>query len=201
MRHPWFSCRGCVVAVWDVQIWKYTGGFPPFGKQWMNAYHVDVAGPEDAIIAGQGLAAMEAAFHSINQNFWKVVAIDPTHAQFTRSYIFTDLSGERTPSGASIPEWNVVRVGLNPLSFARPCQKYYRIDLGEGDIAGVSVEDAVVTTVQDAWDALIAGVTPVCNPAGSEIATASVSTFLGMRQESWHRRTRPGFHRGYIPDA
>lgn len=196
-----FVVEGRLVPVYKVQIFKTLDSTVGTSNWWTNTYHVQTVGPEEALIAGESIGNAEAAFHADLVNFWKIRVTDPTHLQFPRTFFFEGVSGERVASGLILPQWNVVDVRLQPLSFARQDAKFYRVQLGEGDVDGAALGATLRSLVQDTWDALIDSVVPVVNPAGSTIITAAVSPLVGMRQVGWHRRTRPGFHRGYIPNA
>jgi len=188
------------VPIFKVAIYKHTGGILAHESDWQNVYHVQAAGPEDALIMGQTIMNAEMAFHADSQYVTKIVVSDPAKLFFPRTEYHEDVSGERAAVGAVIPQWNVVRVMFHPLSFARPDAKYYRINLGEGDINGQILETGIVTLVQDAVDALLASAAVVVNPAGSQLITATVVDAISMRQLNWHRHSRPGFHRGWVAD-
>lgn len=167
--------------------------------RWRNVYHLNTPTINDAFSIADNIVSAEAAFHSTNVTFLQKIISDPTKVERRMSFDYTATHGDRTASGAVIPDWNVIGVLFVPQGNPRPERKYYRVQLGEGDIIGSSIETALVTTVQDVLDGLISVVIALCAPNGDSTAGAVVNPLVQMRQLNWHRRSRPGFKRGYVP--
>jgi len=168
-------------------------------RVWGNYYWINAVGPEAGLIQGQVIAAAEAAFHGTNVHFTHLTLSDPTHAFNGRRYEFDDLAGERVVVGSAIPDWNVASVLFQDLDFSRPERKFYRIEIGEADTDGGTLVSGVQDLIQGVLDTLIEGGSAPCTPTGGTITAAVVSHFIGMRQQHWSRRSRPGFKRGYVP--
>lgn len=165
---------------------------------WRNNYWLSAVGPDEALVKLEVIAAAEQAFHSTGVYTRRAVVSDPSHLQNQRSTSI-DLPGERVISGAAIPMWNVVTVLFLDLDHSRPERKYYRVELGEGDIDGSHLTVTLFDLVNGVMETLIGGSSAPCTPTGGTILSAEVQGLIGMRQTGWHRRTRPGFKRGYVP--
>lgn len=166
---------------------------------WRNVYHLNTPTINDAFTVADNLINGEATFHSTDVTFLQKVVSDPTKVERRLTFDISSTHGDRTASGSIIPDWNVVDVIFGPASNHRPERKYYRVQLGEGDIVGSTVEPTLVTLIQDSIDAVLGSTIALCAPNGDSIINSAVLSLVGMRQLNWHRRSRPGFKRGYIP--
>lgn len=169
------------------------------GYTWRNNYWINADGPEDGLLAAENIANSEANFHGENVQFMEVVLTDPSKTFNQRKIQTPTLQGLYAMTGATIPLWNVAVVDFTDLDFSRPERKYYRLLMGENDVTGSVLEPALITAMQDTLDFLLTVAIPPCTPTGGTITAAVVKTLLGMRQVSWHRHSRPGFKRGYVP--
>lgn len=109
-----------------------------------------------------------------------------------------NIEGQRAVSGAPLPAWNVARVQFRTAVGLRPSTFYFRMGLTEDDVTGQNFSAGVVT----ALDNFITAVTAhggFCAPSGAVFTSGGYDELMRMRQMGWHRRTRPGFRRGWVP--
>lgn len=97
-----------------------------------------------------------------------------------------------------LPLWNVVKVTFTS-DQGRPEIKYLRLPLYADMVEGLNISNAVQTTVQLDYAAQLIGIPQYTGPNGEEHTGATVQNAIQMRQTNWHRRTRPGFKRGWVP--
>lgn len=120
---------------------------------------------------------------------------DVVNGNQTRSI---SLAGARVVTGSPLPAWNVARIQMRANDGSRPSTFYPRIGLTENDVAGQVLEAAVQDALQSFLDD-VGSQGSACTPAGQPFETFSFDTFVRMRQMTWHRRSLPGFKRGWVP--
>lgn len=109
------------------------------------------------------------------------------------------LVGARTVTGDALPGWNVGRLQGRVANGARIHTFTLRMGLTEDDVAG----QTLVTDATDAITAFISGVNLVgafCDKDGALFTDLAFTDRVFMRQLGWHRRTRVGYHRGWVPN-
>lgn len=108
------------------------------------------------------------------------------------------IDGARVVTGAPLPAWNVVRFQARASDGSRPSTFYLRVGMTEDDVTGQNLSAGLVTALNSFRTAFLAQGT-LCTPAGAIFETAGYDELVRMRQMGWHRRTRPGFRRGWVP--
>jgi hypothetical protein len=110
-------------------------------------------------------------------------------------------SGALDPTGLGgpLPVFNTIRVVFTDVS-GRPEQKYLRLAANVENIENGAWSGEFVTAVQDGYADVVAALAGLCSPAGQDVTAGTALPQVQMRQVGWHRRPRPGFHRGWVPD-
>ena len=106
--------------------------------------------------------------------------------------------GTRTTSGDALPAWNVAKLTGRADMGSRAHEWFLRMGLREPDVNG----QVLTTATQDTITALIAAFTLadcISDKDGGKITVWGFDQYVHMRQMGWHRRTRPGFKRGWVP--
>lgn len=170
-------------------------------QPWTNVYHVDATSVEDALDHAESIVEIEKTVHWSNVEFFRVSAkqdIEDGPAGQARN--ISEL-GDRDASGEDrLPLFCSVRVTLDDLT-NRPDQKYIRGPVMESENNQGSLAGATITLFETSYaDALIA-LTFIRSSSGGSYIGKSVTPFVQMRQRNWKRASRPGFHRGWVPDA
>jgi len=168
-------------------------------RTWRNIYHLNTPTLGDANGVADLVLDAEKTMHADTVFYVSKIVSDPTKVERRMTTNYSGVTGDRTAVGAIIPDWNVADVIFGTASNPRPLRKYFRVQLGEGDIIGSEIEAALVTTWQGVWDAAVSTIIAMCAPNGDSVVNADVRPGVGMRQLDWHRRSRPGFKRGYVP--
>lgn len=170
-------------------------------QPWVNTYHVSAASEEDALDIGEQIQVIEAAVHWSNINFTRITARQDSPLAGSGRQRATSLLGARDATGESfLPSFNTIRVtftdGVN-----RPDQKYLRPMINENEQSGGTLEGDMPGFMEASYVNAILALTGVVSSDGVPYTSGAVYPFVQMRQRSWHRRTRPGFHRGYVPNT
>lgn len=108
------------------------------------------------------------------------------------------IDGTRAVTGDALPAWNVAKLTGRADAGSREHVWFLRMGLREPDVNG----QVLTTATQDTITALINALTlvdAVSDKLGSKITVWGFDQFVHMRQMGWHRRTRPGFKRGWVP--
>jgi len=85
--------------------------------------------------------------------------------------------------------------------FGRPNLKYFRFPLQEDEVTNGVPTVTFLDDLQTTFLALLFAIDGLVSNRGHEFSDISAVPLTQMRQQGWHRRTRPGFHRGWVPDA
>jgi len=107
--------------------------------------------------------------------------------------------GTRAVTGAALPGWNVARFQASVTDGSRVHTWFLKMGLTEDDVEGQILESATQDAISNFLTALQA-IGGFVDKDGGEFTVFSQDTLVHMRQMGWHRRTRPGFHRGWVPN-
>lgn len=190
------------MALWQVTIPKHFLGDPE-GQRWTNVYHVAADDASGAITAGEVAQNYEAGVH------YATVAIGPVEVRQPgvpnsgrKGQTNTIGALPITGLGGSLPLFCTVRVDFLAEDATRAERKYLRLpgqqeNTQDGGLWSEELTDFVQTNYAD----VISGMLSMRGPSGEPLGPGVVLRKIQMRQLDWHRRTRPGFHRGWVPDV
>lgn len=165
--------------------------------QWTNVYHIEALGPNDACSKGAAVAAIEKDLYTSDTVIFKVTA-QPLVPGGTGATLGVTENGTRASDfGNLLPLFNTARITFTDTTL-RPDQKYYRATLTEGDIAGGRLTSDYIIDVAGPVAVAIEAYAFIRSSNGDSYTGSFVNPPVQMRQVSWGRRTRPGFHRGYV---
>lgn len=166
-------------------------------EKWVNVYHVEALGPASALDAGESIAELERMCLSNSCTIYRL-SVQPAAGGAT-ALRSLNLQGEIDGVGANlIPFFNTIRVVLGD-EFERTESKYLRGSAYEANVQGFNWSGELVDYVQDNYATPLLGILGLRGPNGEQILTATVQRAIQMRQISWHRRSRPGYKRGWVP--
>lgn len=185
------------MAIFKVSIRK--GMFVGVDRQvWTNVYRVDAGSLTDALDKGVSISVIEQAIYKDYVIMSSVRAIedivDPPEGA---SRVLTgtgDITGDET---LRLPNFNAVRCTFSD-GVGRPDQKYLRLPLEEGDVVSGSITTTLNNLVALDYVGPLVDLGFVVSSDHVPYSEGTVVAGIQMRQVSWHRRTRPGFHRGYV---
>ena len=101
--------------------------------------------------------------------------------------------------GGPVPLFNTIRATFfNALG--RPEQKYLRLGANADNLENGQWSGEFKDFVDENYTQVLVGNLEYVGPNGEAHTGATTHQPVQMRQLSWGRRTRPGFHRGWVPD-
>lgn len=181
-----------------VTVEKTFNGAPFLGEKWTNVYLFDVADATTAISRGvaAGVAEMSVSYEPIIVS--RVVAVNEIDANDRASATPGSLAVlDPTGLGGYLPLFNTVRVVFTD-ALGRPEQKYLRLGATPDNIGAGAWSTELTDLVQADYVDAILGLGGFVGPSGETPTGGSVLTPIQNRQLGWHRRTREGFHRGWV---
>jgi len=183
-----------------VTVEKMFNGAPFLGEKWTNIYLFDVGDVTTALSRGvaAGVAEMAVSYEPIEVT--RVTAVNEVDANDRGSANPGSLAVlDPTGLGGYLPLFNTVRVVFTD-SVGRPESKYLRLGATPANIGAGEWTTELTDLVQSDYVEAILGLGGYVGPTGEEPNGGSVQTAIQNRQLGWHRRSRPGFHRGWVPD-
>lgn len=186
------------MALYKVTVYKTNTD--PYQLSWTNVYHVDALGINTALDAAENIAEGEKLFYTADTVIDKVSAQDGVVGGPIK-YRGLNIGGDRpSDPGNLLPLFNTLRESLIDDEGNKNI-KYYRGVLTEGDVAGGRINtDFLIDTVGPAMAAILATL-GLRTKEDFPVTSNAFWPFVQMRQLSWQRRSRPGYHRGYVPDS
>ena len=188
------------MAFYRTTIYKRFNGAPFDGTTWSNVYWIDAGDAETALSKGVAIATLEMAVSYEAVSVTRVTAVSKDDSN-DKAVAFPGSSGALDPTGLGgyLPLFNTVRVVLgDPID--RPEQKYLRLGAQTANIGSGAWTTEFVDFVQEEYADNLLVIGNLIGPNGGSIESADVLPQVQNRQQGWHRRTRPGFHRGWVPD-
>lgn len=187
------------MALYRVTIPKLFTGSTFQGHVWRNVYVIDAADYDTALAVGDVIAENEMTFHTEDVHVSEIVAHAYTEpARRVGKLLAVDRTGAMPFDDEYLPLWNTVRVDFIDSATGRPERKYYRPPLQKKDINGLVIDTGFHANVGVAANNILS-LTNYVGPSGEGHNSVTVLPLVQMRQTGWHRRTRPGFVRGYVP--
>lgn len=172
----------------------------PGGEKWSNVYNVDAPDIDEADNRAQAIAELEAAI------LWDNVVITrlstkPATGSGSGTSRAVFIEGERADADPNVqlPLFNTMLVKLIP-PIGRPSMKYLRLPLVEAEVTGFTLDPTFTSFVNTNYTVPLLALGYVTDESGQSFSGYGFNPNVQMRQLNWHRRSRPGFHRGWVPD-
>lgn len=167
---------------------------------WVNTYNIDEVNSLEAIDVLNSILVAEIAVHSSDVVFFRTHVVNVVDSSDVRSIAMNE-PGDRDPStlGGVLPLFNTLRVVFSD-GVKKPEQKYLRLPGYEANLTNGAWDGELVDYVNDNYVAPLLALTAFVGPNGEHPTTGAAVQAVQNRQLGWHRRTRPGFHRGWVPD-
>lgn len=187
------------MPLYRVTTYKEWVGEPFAGEKWSNVYYVQTGNAPGAATTGVFFADTEMAVSYEPVVARRVVAVNVANHD-DRAVLTPNTPGALDPTGMGgfLPLFNTVRVVLTDAE-GRPESKFLRTGATPAQIGAGSWDGAYVTFVETNYAAPLIGELELRGPNDESITGATVQAAIQNRQLGWHRRTRPGFVRGWVP--
>lgn len=185
------------MPVFSVKVFQRLAGEGAPGEEWSNSFHFDALGGGSAALQGEAVAAALMANASQDVNAYLVTAQEGPGSQVFRRAI--NIAGEISVIAANlIPLFNTVRLTFQD-DVLRSENIYLRGMIGEANVQGYQISGELQTAIQDNTATPILELLGLCGPTGETLTSVATQQVIQMRQLGWHRRTRPGYKRGWVP--
>lgn len=188
------------MPIYRATTFKQWVGAPYNLQQWRNVYLLDSPVKEDALSDCIAIGQSEMATSYAPVHFTRAHVVNLADKNDAATSSRTEV-GSLDPAGLGgpVPLFNVIRVVIADTA-GRPEQKYYRLGANaqniENGVWSAEFVDSVQTLIAD-WLLTLAS---YVSPSGETMVSATALQPIQIRQLGWHRRVRPGFHRGWVPD-
>jgi hypothetical protein len=166
---------------------------------WSNVYLIDAIAASNALAFLNAIRALEQAItFDVVEFYYNVIHREAVDGEtlVDRDVVDGDLHLEF--AGGFMPLFNCIRVDFYN-EFGRPEVKYLRTPLPHSDVDGAVLKDTTVSRVEDDYMTPLLSFTAYVGPGGEAHTGGVVHQAVQMRQTNWHRRTRPGYKRGWVP--
>jgi len=188
------------MPVYNVTVEKSMVSGPFVGEKWSNVYHVNAADLVTADEHADDIAELEQAIYPDNI---VIVRLSTRGAPgsgigFSRNVYLAGTRGTGDPT-TQLPLFNAVLYQFLPAE-GRPSPKYMRTALDESEVTSGLLDTALTDDMSSDWAAPLVALGFVCDESGQAFAGYSHKQGVQMRQLGWHRRSRPGYHRGWVAD-
>lgn len=172
----------------------------PDTRPWSNVWHIEASTPHNAMLSCNNVVN---AYINMLKDYAEVYS---QHVQFDHPLATPGESSDNIIPGLKsgdptlmLPLFNTIRVALHD-GFGRPNLKYFRMPLQEDEITGGVPTTGFLDDMATLFLSLLPAVTGLQSNRGHPYTDISAVPLVQMRQQGWHRRTRAGFHRGWVPD-
>lgn len=187
------------MPLYRVTTYKEYHGVPFEGEKWTNVYHCFTDNVTGAIATGEFAAEAEMAVSYEPVTAYAVTAVNTANKNDkAKSAIALDGQLSITGLGGPLPMFNVVRVIFSD-SLERAESKYLRTAAQRDNIEGGSWSEEYVTFVQTNYTEVILGELTMRGPNNEVLTGGRTQDPVQNRQLGWHRRSRPGQKRGWVP--
>jgi len=187
------------MALYRVTLFKNMPDHPTV-KPWSNVYYCNVADLDAAIDFGEVVMAAEADILKEYVQIYKISAVQPFPLHQPGASKQEALNGTVVGDFAlMLPLFNAVRITFSD-GVGRPSQKYFRCPLQEDEIEGGALIPSFIDDINANYSGVLLGVPNLVSNSGDSFTDIICQAPIQMRQVDWHRRTRPGFHRGWVAD-
>lgn len=178
-------------------IHKRMVGDPDSG--WSNVYQIEAVGADLAMGFLNSIRELEkACTYDVVEFYYNVIHREDVGGEtlVDRDVSVGDLHNESP--GGFLPLFNCIRVDFYS-EFGRPEVKYLRTPLTYGNVTGTNLNGTTYNRVVDDYLTPLISFSAYVGPGGEVHTGGVVHQPIQMRQTNWHRRSRPGFKRGWVP--
>lgn len=186
------------MALYNIVVEKQFDPAPEM--RWSNVYHLNASDIDAAADRAQEIADIEAAILWDNVHIVRLGVKGATGpGTGTSAAVFIQgLRADADPN-VQLPLFNTVLVKLIP-PIGRASMKYLRLPLVEAEVTGFALDPTFTSFVSTEYTVPLLALGYVTDEDGQTFAGYGFNPLVQMRQLGWHRRTRPGYHRGWVPD-
>jgi hypothetical protein len=174
-------------------------GVPYNEQQWRNVYLLESPVKEDALSDCIAIGQSEMATSYTPVHFTRAHVVNIADKNDAATSARTEVGALITTGlGGPVPLFNTIRVVIADAA-GRPEQKYYRLGANVANIENGVWSGEFVASVQTSIADWLLTLASYVSPHLEPMVSATALQPIQIRQLGWHRRTRPGFKRGWVP--
>lgn len=179
-------------------IHKYLEGTLP-DSGWVNTYHINAASESAAMEVLRLVKNVERQVHWNNIEFDRLSIRQASGISSAGIQETVAEQGDRDASGENfLPLFCTVRVVCTD-AVNRPDQKYLRCPINENEQDNGILTSGAIAFLTANYCADLIAIDGVVSSSAVPYTSVAAVTAVQNRQRGWHRRTRPGFKRGWVP--
>lgn len=169
-------------------------------EQWVNTYTISEVNSLEAIGVLQSILDAEASIHSDQVMFIRAHVSNLADASDVRSNAY-QTPGEIVSAGLGgmLPLFNTMRVVFSD-GVKKPEQKYLRLPGYEANLENGAWSGELLIFVSINYVGPLLALVGFVGPSGEHPDFGAPQKAVQNRQLGWHRQSRPGFKRGWVPD-
>jgi hypothetical protein len=188
------------MPVYSLSIEKQLTSGLSSGRHWTNVYHMDEPTIVEAVLHAPEVVDLEKTVYPDNVTIVRWSLSDPA-APGTGQSNAVSVAGTRgvgTPD-TQLPLFNAVLFKFLPAT-GRASLKYLRLPLDESEVTNGQVEQTLLDAISISWAVPLLALAYITDESGNSFAGYGFNHAVSSRQTGWHRRTRVGQHRGWVPN-
>lgn len=169
------------------------------GEAWSNVYTINESNALEAIDVLNAIEQLELAVTNVHCYVVRLHVVNISNKNDTRSESVSDQGHIADISGAdALPLFNTVMVTLTD-NLKRPERKYLRGWYQTANVENGHWSGELTDFVDTNYTVPLLAQAAYVGPGGEHPTAGKASQVIQNRQLGWHRRTRPGFKRGWVP--
>lgn len=187
------------MPTYRVTVTKHLDDGPFALRNFSNVYHISATDMVQVALRAPELVTIEKALYPDNVHIIRYSVSNPAAPRtgFSKS-VFE--SGNRSVGAVAtqLPPFNTVVAHLLNAQ-GRPSIMHLRPIIDESEIDSGAITTALYDAIGTGWTAPLLALNYLTDESGNPVTDIAVDTLVRSRQMGWHRRTRPGFKRGWVP--
>jgi hypothetical protein len=178
-----------------------TKGFVGGNEVWNNIYTLNCGDAAAARDVASTIYGIEQAVHYDTVAFQRLHVVNKADKHDQRTMLLGGTGSlHHDTVGDPLPLFCTMRVIFTDLA-SRPESKWLRRPGWTDQLtAGGNWDTDITGEIISLYMIPLIDVVEYVGPSGEVITSGSVDSQIRNRQIGWHRRNRPGFHRGWVPD-
>jgi hypothetical protein len=168
------------------------------GKGWSNVYHLNEASLAAAVLHAPTIVDLEKTIYPDNVQITRWSVHNPAVRGDGQSDSVAVVGTRTTGTPATQLPLFVAVLFKFTVTTGRPSLKYLRLPLDEGEISNGVVDSAVLDAISTGWAVPLVADGAITDESGNALTGYGFNHSAVSRQLGWHRRTRQGFHRGWV---
>lgn len=174
---------------------------PSSGERWSNVYDLLTGSATDALTTLDAIRSMEMLVSYVTVQATRINVVNVADRNDRKSTVLSGATGALpvTGLGGDLPLFLTVLCTFSD-NVRRPERKFLRTGAQRNNLENGLWSGEYTDYVDDNYTQPLFGSLEYVGPSGERPTSGATSNIVQERQLGWHRRTRPGFHRGWVPD-